>query len=97
MAIMPDMTGYDRRHKSVGGGSRGVKGCLGGHDDGVSRVDKGVETNRFRHENGDDRQSQNSMSSGVSQSFKIKIPVLQEIQKNRPSPFQDEYFTFLNK
>ena len=59
MAIMPDMMGYDRRHKSVGGGSRWVEGCLRGHDDGVSRVDEGVKTHRFDFESRDDWRCRN--------------------------------------
>ena len=48
MVIMPDATGYDRRHKSIEGGSRWVEAGLRGHDDGVSMVDEGVENTSIR-------------------------------------------------
>ena len=48
MAIMPDMTGYDRDTSRSEGGRMRVEGCLRGHDDGVSRVDEGVENTSIR-------------------------------------------------
>ena len=55
MAIRPDMTGYDRRHKSVGGPSRCVWGprrrCFEGR--------RGVKTHRFNFESRDDWQCRN--------------------------------------
>ena len=52
MAIMPNMTGYDRRHKSVGGGSevgRGVserprRRCFGGRRGGLNDIVSDIET-----------------------------------------------------
>ena len=81
------MTRHDQRHKSIEGGSRWVEAGLRGHDDGVSRVDEGVETHRSRYENGDDGQRQNSMSSWVSQSFRNKKRGSPEIQKKTTVAF----------
>ena len=68
MAIRPDMPGYDRRHKSVGGPSRCVWGprrrCFEGR--------RGVKTHRFNFESRDDWQCRNRHIKRFHGLFKIK-------------------------
>ena len=43
-----DHAGYDGIQPATQVGRRGAEGCLRGHDDGVSRVDEGVENRSIR-------------------------------------------------
>ena len=48
MGVDGDQAGYDRIRPATHVGRRRVEGCLGGHDDGDSRVDEGVEDASIR-------------------------------------------------
>ena len=82
MAIMPDMTGYDRDTSRSEGGRRGAEWCLRCHDDGVSRVDEGSKTHRFDFESRDDWQCRIMPLSVVSRPFQNKRLVFSRKFKN---------------
>ena len=71
MVVDGDQVGYDGIRPATQVGPRRVEACLGGHDDGDSRVDEGVEKTSILFRKRDDRYGQNFAYPEVSQTFKV--------------------------
>ena len=76
-------TGNDTTRPVTQVGLRTVKAGLRGHDDGVSRVDEGVETSTFHRQNGVDWHGRNRAPSVDLQGQKMKCSRLSRNSKTK--------------